>query len=224
MYISHKHKIIFLRNPKTASSSVSDFLVENLKDPNAIYTHVDDTEPPKLAKNVPESIFFKYDNFSWSHLTLEDIVKEGFVRENDLYEYRKIAVIREPLDRQLSFYYHFKSKNQLGLQPHSPPSILEYRSVTKNGYFEKVNAKKKQSDFLKYKNRYIGTYILYENLEDSLKKLMEEMQINITYDLPKHKSSARPNDNHLKLGNEDIIKMKSYFNDDFKLYERIKNR
>ena len=220
MYISHKYKFVFLRTPKTASSSLSDFFVKNIDDPNAIYTPVDDTRNP--GKNLPRDIFTKYDKFSWAHLQLQDVVDYGLLDKGELKNYKKIAVIRNPVDRQLSLYYHFKNKNELGCKRHEPASLLEYRSVTQNGHFQEVNGAKKQADFLKYDNKIIGTYILYENLQEFLKQFMNDIGLIIKYPLPNHKSHARPKVDDFKFELEDVKKIKEYFKEDFELYEKLK--
>ena len=53
MYVSHKYKLIFLRTPKTASSSLSEFFIKNIPDPDAIYTLVEDSNiPATLSKEI----------------------------------------------------------------------------------------------------------------------------------------------------------------------------
>ena len=110
----------------------------------------------------------------------------------------------------------------MGLRKHTPANIQEYRNTAKNGYFETVNGIKKQSNFLKYKNKTIGTYILYEDLEDSLNQIMKEIGVEVKYPLPRHKSDARPKTSNFLFEEEDIKKIKLYFKEDFEVYNKLR--
>ena len=76
MYLSHKHKFLFLRTPKTASSSLSDFFIRNIQDDEAIYTEVEDSN---LPGTLDEAIVSKYRPYAFYHFTLNQLIGSPLV-------------------------------------------------------------------------------------------------------------------------------------------------
>ena len=220
MYISHKHKLIFLRVPKTASSSLSEFLIRNLNDPDAIHTPVDDTNIRHA--NLPKGLLHKYKNdFSYFHLTLQQIYDEGIVTKEQVNTYKKIAVLREPIDRHLSFYHFYRRWDG---NRKADPSLEEFKSFIPNGYFQRhENSKIKQSDFLRFNGQIVGDYWLYKNFEEKLYTLMDELSVKITHELPKHKSGFRKPVEVELVDDEMRDLIKAYYREDFEIYERLCN-
>ena len=75
MYLSHKYKFLFLRTPKTASSSLSDFFIRNVDDPDAIYTEVEDSG---LVGTLSEDIVSRYRPYAFYHFTVQQLINEFF--------------------------------------------------------------------------------------------------------------------------------------------------
>lgn len=220
MYISHKYKLIFLRTPKTASSSLSEFFIKNIPDPEAIYTPVEDS---KLKGTLHPSIIHKYNsNFKYYHFTIEDLIKENIITKEQAIEYRVISVLRNPIDRQKSFYYFYKKwKNR-----NKPFTIEDYKSLAPNGFFNgEPNSAIRQTDFGKLGEGFVAECWLYENLDEHLNSLMKDLQLDIVHPLPKHKSNFRKNrQNEIIFDEEAIEKMKFLFEKDFQLYNELKEK
>lgn len=217
MYISHKYKLIFLRTPKTASSSLSEFFIKNIPDPNAIYTPVEDSNIPAT---LSQDIINKYKlNFKYYHFTLQDLVENRIITPMAAIEYKSIAVVRDPVDRQKSFYYFYKRwKNQ-----HLAPSIEEYNSwTTKGSFVGEPNSGILQSDILKYNNEIFGDYWLYENINNELNKLMHDLHIEVTHMLPRHKTNFRKNrGNEISFDDKAMDNILKYFGPDVTLYNEL---
>jgi hypothetical protein len=220
VYLSHKYKFLFLRTPKTASSSICDFLIQNIDDPDAIYTAVEDSE---IEGTLDNNLVEKYnDGYRYCHFRLQDLIDEKVIDRDQALNYKKIAVLREPIDRQMSFYYFFK---QWTANFKRPGTLEEYKMMAPNGYFPVYyNSAIEQSSMLSLDGSIIGIYWLYEDLEKELYKFMNELGIEIKYPLPKHKSEARRDrpKNEFYFDEESLDKIKIYFKWDFELYERIK--
>ena len=217
MYISHKYKLIFLRTPKTASSSLSEFFIKNIPDPNAIYTPVEDSNIPAT---LSQDIINKYKlNFKYYHFTLQDLVENRIITPRAAIEYKSIAVVRDPVDRQKSFYYFYKRWTN----NHIPPSIEEYNSWTPKGPFiGEPNSGILQSDILKYNNEIHGEYWLYENISNDLSALMRELNIQVKHMLPNHKNDFRKNrNNEITFDNRAMDVMLEYFANDITLYNEL---
>ena len=220
MYLSHKYKFIVLRTPKTGSSSLSEFLVKNIDDPDAIYTEIDDT---RIKGTVDQSIVNRNRPFKYFHFSLEDLVREGVITPDIIKNYRCISVLRDPIDRQKSFYYFMKK----WWSPNSPASLQEYKSFSPDGYSlrKEYNTMLKQTDLLMFNGKIQGEFWLYENLNNHVESFMKDIGVEIKYPMPRHKAGFRKDrDNEIVFDREVISKLENYFALDFELYNELKGK
>tara|TARA_B110000503_G_scaffold97711_1_gene146570 strand:+ start:1438 stop:2109 length:672 start_codon:yes stop_codon:yes gene_type:complete len=217
MYVSHKYKLIFLRTPKTASSSLSEFFIKNIPDPQAIYTPVEDSN---IAGTLSQDIINKYKiNFKYYHFTLQDLVDNRIITPMAAIEYKSIAVVRNPVDRQKSFYYFYKKWKNAG----SPASLEQYKAWTAKGSFiGEPNSGILQSDILKWNGEVKGDYWLYQNIGNDLSQLMRELNLQVTHPLLNHKNDFRTNrDDEIVFDKEAMDKLQEVFGADIKLYNEL---
>lgn len=219
MYLSHKYKFLFLRTPKTASSSLSDFFIRNVDDPDAIYTEVEDSN---LKGTLDESIVSRYRPYAFYHFTLEQLIAEGVLTEEQALEYDCFALLRDPIDRAKSFYYFYKKFRS----PRTSPSLEEYKMWTNKGVFNNdPNSAIVQTDLLKLNGNQVGRYWLYENLEKELSNFMYHRKIRIDHPLPKHKTDTRKvRKDEIEFDEASLNDIKQHFKNDFELYEELKNK
>lgn len=217
MYLSHKYKFLFLRTPKTASSSLSDFFIRNIPDPDAIYTEVEDA---KIPGTLSESIVGKYRPYAFYHFTVQQLIDEGVLTEQQARDYYSFALLRNPLDRQKSFYYFYKKFRS----PGTPPSLEEYKSWTRGGVFDNdANAAIVQTDLLKIRGEQTGDYWLYENLDTNLQHFMKHLGLPCP-PLPQHKTDTRKNrDNEIVFDEVSYNEIKEHFANDFYMYDELTN-
>lgn len=217
MYISHKYKIIFLRTPKTASSSLSEFFIRNIPDPAAIYTPVEDSN---IKGQGTANLQAKYSrNFKYYHFTLEDLINEKVITKQQARDYRVISVVRDPVDRQKSFFFFYSKWKARG----RPVDLNLYKTIAPNGTFTgEPNSALLQSSFGLLDGEYVGEYWLYENLSEHLSNLMKDLNLQTVHPLVSHKSGFRKNKPDIKFDGECLNKMKDVFEKDFKLYNELK--
>ena len=219
MYLSHKYKFLFLRTPKTASSSLSDFFIRNIDDPDAVYTEVEDSN---LRGTLDESIVSRYRPYAFYHFSLQQLIAEGIITEEQASEYYCFALLRNPIDRAKSFYYFYKKFRS----PNKPPSLEEYKSWTNNGVFDNdANSAIVQTDLLKFRNTLYGEYWLYEDLGTRLEYFMEhQLGVPIQFPLPQHKTDTRKNrDNEIMFDEESYTDIIKHFSADCEMYNELKN-
>ena len=130
--------------------------------------------------------------------------------------------MRDPIDRQMSFYYFFKKWTANFKRP---GNLSEYKAMAPEGYFLfHPLSQLQQSNMLDFNCKTVGTYWLYENLERELYKFMDELGIEIKHPLPKHKSdtrSFRPK-NEFYFDKDAVDKIKKVFPYDFEIYTKLK--
>ena len=219
MYLSHKYKFRFLRTPQTASSSLSDFFIRNIDDPDAVYTEVEDSN---LRGTLDESIVSRYRPYAFYHFSLQQLIAEGIITEEQASEYYCFALLRNPIDRAKSFYYFYKKFRS----PNKPPSLEEYKSWTNNGVFDNdANSAIVQTDLLKFRNTLYGEYWLYEDLGTRLEYFMEhQLGVPIQFPLPRHKTDTRKNrDNEIMFDEESYTDIIKHFSADYEMYNELRN-
>ena len=119
--VSHKYKFIYIKNEKVAGSSVESFFGSFCQNPEKIY-------------NYDDAIMQSIDNYGIIGSRLEGAQKEDVWKNhinateikrrlgNDIFsKYFKFAVIRNPYDTIVSYYYWDKSK-------------LPFKEYAKNNY------------------------------------------------------------------------------------------
>lgn len=220
MYVSHKYKLIFLRSPKTASSSLSEWFIKNIPDSQAIYTPVEDS---KIPGTLDASLINKYKlNFKYYHFTIQDLVRENVITEHQAKTYRVISVLREPIDRQKSLFY-FYSKWKAG---NRPLDLKLYKALAPNGQFlGEPNSAIKQTNLLKLGDELIGEFWLYENIEQHLSELVNSLNIEVKAPLPRHKATFRKNrNNEIEFDSISLEMLKTVFKVDFEVYNELKEK
>ena len=188
MVISFSNRFAFLRVPKNASTSLATYFVHNLCDENDIYTGIGDSGVVKSG--IPIDVMEKYKmHWRFIHLTLQEIIDENTIDEIDLKEGIDdvIAVLRNPLERQLSlyFYKHRNNKNNI--------SVEGFRKDFAGGcHIDDLNNKILQTDYPVYNGVDYGTYWKYEDLSEKLADFAESKGKEVT-DLRNYKSNIGTN-------------------------------
>jgi hypothetical protein len=220
MYLSHKYKFLVLRTPKTGSSSLSEFLIKNIDDPDAIYTEIDDTGIPGT---LDEAIVNRNRPFKYFHFSLNDLIREKVITPDIIKNYRCISVLRNPVDRQKSFYYFMKK----WWAPNTVATLEEYKSFSPDGYSlrREYNTMLKQTDLLMYEGRLHGEFWLYQNLDEHLMDFMNDIGVAIKHPMPTHKSGFRKDrEAEIQFDDQVMNSLRNHFKLDFEVYEKMMNK
>jgi len=220
MYLSHKYKFLVLRTPKTGSSSLSEFLIKNIDDPDAIYTEIDDTGIPGT---LDEAIVNRNRPFKYFHFSLNDLIREKVITPDIIKNYRCISVLRNPVDRQKSFYYFMKK----WWAPNTVATLEEYKSFSPDGYSlrREYNTMLKQTDLLMYEGRLHGEFWLYQNLDEHVMDFMNDIGVAIKHPMPTHKSGFRKDrEAEIQFDDQVMNSLRNHFKLDFEVYEKMTNK
>jgi len=220
MYLSHKYKFLVLRTPKTGSSSLSEFLIKNIDDPDAIYTEIDDTGIPGT---LDEAIVNRNRPFKYFHFSLNDLIREKVITPDIIKNYRCISVLRNPVDRQKSFYYFMKK----WWAPNTVATLEEYKSFSPDGYSlrREYNTMLKQTDLLMYEGRLHGEFWLYQNLDEHIMDFMNDIGVAIKHPMPTHKSGFRKDrEAEIQFDDQVMNSLRNHFKLDFEVYEKMMNK
>lgn len=207
MIVGHKDKIVFLRVPKTASTSISDFLVQNFEfGENDIHTPVLYTKRTGLNCNIEDV-----------HLNLEGIIKNNLITEKQISEYQIFGLIREPVDRFISIAHHTLIQSSLAsnkkLNNNEAVEIVLKNLNIKEGVF------KPQTFWLIFKEIEINNIILYQNINDLIKSILgREEKLNLHY-----RSESRQ-DKTSVLAQDLVKEINSIYKKDKDLYEKYYNK
>ena len=99
MFINYTKKFVFLRVTKNASTSLLNCLIDNI-DPNDKVGHA------KVEANDSYSVEKLNLETDSLHLNINEIIKEGILKPDEIHEYNFYGVLRNPIDRFISCAYH----------------------------------------------------------------------------------------------------------------------
>lgn len=223
MVICHSHNFLFLRLPKNASSSIAEYMVKNYCDQSVDqWTTVNDAGIKN--NNVPQSLQTKYKvHTRWIHLMLQEVIDNDVITEDKAIQLNKYAVIRDPLERQLSLFFFLMRNRRAVATPQ------EFRKQFAQGKHESdTNNCNLQSDFMKINGKiYDNTYYwLYDNLNDCISTFTKSIDKPIVWDLQQRKSGIKPKNNNLINEFYDTATRRAveeYYAADFELYEKLVN-
>ena len=192
--ISHKYKFIYIKNEKVAGSSVESFFGRYCINPEKIYTYEDTIKQSIDDNGIIGSRLggVKEDDIWKNHMSA--IVIKSTLGSDKFNNYFKFAVVRNPYDVIVSYYYWEKSK--LPFKDYAKTKIVDNLSRCC------INGKS-----------VCNYYIRYENLLQDIVKVCKILNIH-NYDinnLPKHKTDTRPKDNYRKYYDEET-RIKVYNN------------
>ncbi len=221
MIMSHKHKFIFIRPKRMATTSIEVELAkycgeEDIITKNTIFNPCVDGDKYKRVEQNSKGF--------WTHMTPREIKRK--VGKNVWDNYFKFSVCRNPWDIMVCRYFGIKRKKEQGGKNKkfrikkinfTPPYNKKIRKIIRILYYKlrKINTENFEN-FLEtippkfiepnfYNTRFyfdkkgrpwdIDYFIRYENLEKDYKKLCEI--INVPYKpLPRLKSKIRKDKKH----------------------------
>lgn len=215
MLISNEKKFIYLRVPKTGSTSVSVYFYENLPLEENIIRLVDNSDilRKEESSKIKDGYFNKSTIITTNgiHTTLDEIIKLNLLTY-PLTAYDIYAVCRNPVDRFLSFQSMMKKVENI--------NILENFSVFK--YYMSMFEASPQSTWLNYNNRLVNRVFLYEDIDLMVSEIAKKYGITDTsnfsnYSFRQYKKSISAVDSRT------LEYINIYWQDDFKIYNQLKS-
>lgn len=219
MVHSNQYNLLFLRIPKTASTSLSTWFVQNACVESDVWTGIKDS---KIGmNNFPLSTADKFKKqYRKIHLTLNELVQNNVISMEQAQTNRVIGVVRNPYHRQLSLFF-FKNKNF----NKSPDA---FKACYRNGCHEfDGNNKILQSDYFKLGDKFApkADPWLYDQINERLQTLVDEKNIEVKYPLMNYKSHFRKRDMQELMREYYDEKTReavyNYYREDFELIEKL---
>jgi len=237
MYYSHNHNLLFARIPKNASTSMQAYFISNCEKniTKDVYSGLGEILQLENSPTYPHEVAQRWLTFSrYHHLTLEEMVQENLLTEEQVLNANVLGIVREPLYRTLSF---FLWDAEIGVFKDGSPERFRYHH--QQGY-DSVKAKYnaspgpcdvelRQSDWLMYKGEMLGEFWAAEDIPKRLPAFAEKVGIKETYPLLKLKSHSKYTQGKTKqelideyYDDATLKAVTEYYATDFELYNRVK--
>ena len=206
MFINHKKSFIYLRVPKTGSTSIQNYMIDNFVDESTVHSPIIDWRIK--GKNMHTPVLSNGVNLV--HATIEDLITNNYIKEN--YSFDVYGVVRNPIDKFISGCYYSLSEgfnNKVKL-PANELLHLYLKDIKHN------NSYLHQHEWLKDCNKIYS----YENinlmLEDIHKKFKTEYN-GIKYN---HRSSLK--EENITVDKNLLDELYDLYAEDFKIYNSVK--
>jgi hypothetical protein len=209
MILSNEKKFIYLRVPKTGSTSASVFFFKHLPLENSVIRTSDNSAvlQNENQDTIPVDYFSSEHKFTGGvHATLNEVIAldliQGNIKEFDVY-----GVCRNPIDRLISFCSMFKKTDNV--------DILSNFSLFKQ--YMSIFECSPQSLWL---DSNVNKLFLYEDIESMIKEVsarygVDDISTFKTYNLRSYKKS------NIELSNKVLEYIKIIWADDFTLYNNL---
>lgn len=212
MIISNEKKFIYLRVPKTGSTSVSVFLYENLPLESSIIRSSDTGRIFTTEESCKIANGYFVDNSLTIHSTLDDIVKSGLLI-HPVHEYSVYAVCRNPIDRFLSFQNMMIHTDGV--------NFLDNYSIFKE--YMAIFEAKPQTTWLRYNGKLLDNIFLYDDLPRLVSSIAARYNIIdisnfYNYDFRNYRKTVKTVDDKA------LEYIQSYWQDDFKIYNTLRSK
>lgn len=212
MILSNEKKFIYLRVPKTGSTSASVFFFNQLPLEQSIIRSSDSSELVRAENStvIPSEYYQNTHSFPGGvHATLDQVLASNLV-QHPLHEYDVYAVCRNPLDRLLSFCSMFKKTDNVDILSNFP-IFKSYMSM-----FE-CSA---QSLWLTNKNTPVNKIFLYEDLNLMVDEIAKKYNVTNTsgfntYQLRSYQKT------HSHISKKVLEYIKIIWADDFDIYSSL---
>jgi hypothetical protein len=210
--INHTKKYIYIRNPKTGSTSLQYFLIKNSND------DIQYSGMPFI--NIDSNIT----NFEFAnHPTIQNIIDSKIMSEEDILNYDKYVIVRNPIDRFLSACYHFvKAPEHCHIKINNMSNKNEVVSKILEHYDHNIwydVAFVPQENWIIHNGIKLNKLFKYEDINFMAKKLTN-IDCNIPYN---YRSDVREDNKKEELSNELLDHIEFIYKNDFVLYNSVQN-
>ena len=194
---------LYLRVPKTGSTSTTHNLLENLDSIEDLQCSQPENfitvDPIKINVNLPV------------HGKISNLIKTGLLKEENVCNLKTFSVIRDPVDRLISVAWD--SVPAEIAEKYTTDYIVEY-------YFENYSYDEPQVEFLKYNGQLISNIYAYENLDVMMKDIANYLNINYNPIKYRHRSERRKN-KLINLTSTLVNKIYQIYENDLILYRAV---
>jgi hypothetical protein len=208
-------KFNFINVPKNASTSIRRFFIDNVVQPEDMYSNYYESFEPFIAWN--QNMPLKH--VENSHMDVTYAIENGLLDQNETI----VGVIRHPIERVLSLYLYRAKQGWV-----KTPSISDFRnSVRPYGYYpDRLSQNKLQSSFLEYKGQNIGTWWLFDNIETHINDFTKTYDIDVKHPLRVQNKSIKNRDTKEYVETfydaDTLAAVNKYYEKDIELYEGLK--
>lgn len=213
MIISNEKKFIYLRVPKTGSTSISVYFYENLPLESSILRTIDRSNYLDVKNYSIKNGYFEVERRLElkhnTHSTVQCAVDAGLLM-HDISEYSVYGVLRNPIDRFKSFW--------------SMTKVIEGNDIVENfdvfKAYMRMFVSKPQVTWLKHNGELINKLFLYENVPALVSEIALKYGVTDTDNFNNY--NFRSYEKQHEIPAKVLSYLEFYWEEDFELYANLK--